>query len=117
MVVDDDEGILTLIKTILEAEGMKVTTVSDGYECLALLETMKPDALLLDIMMPVMDGWETFHKIRDKYENLPIAILTARDQRFDKMLGLEVLGADDFITKPFDVDSLVRSVHSLLGIA
>jgi len=117
MVVDDDQGFLSLIKAVLETESMEVTAVSGGYECLALLETTKPDALLLDIMMPEMDGWETFHKIKNKYEDLPVAIFTARNQKFDKMLGIEVLGADDFITKPFEVDELIKRVKSLLGIA
>ncbi len=116
MVVDDDEGTRFLVRSVLEADGMDVTAVSGGHECLALLETMKPDALLLDIMMPEMDGWEAFHKIKEKYEDLPVAIFTARDQEFDKMMGIEVLGADDFIAKPFEIDSLIKSVHSLLGI-
>ncbi|MBP2029214.1 two-component system response regulator VicR [Methanohalophilus levihalophilus] len=116
MVVDDDQDVLFLIKTALELEGMDVTTATSGYECLSLLDSMKPDALILDIMMPKMDGWETFHQIKEKYEELPIAIFTAKDQEFDKMMGIEVLGADDFIPKSSDIDSIISRVKSLLGI-
>lgn len=114
MVVDDDIDIIALIETVLQGENIEVTGVCRGLQCLEVLEDVHPDALLLDIMMPGMDGWETFHKIKEKYSDLPVAILTAKDQEFDKMMGLEVLGADDYITKPFNVDEFISNIRSLL---
>ncbi|OJH49324.1 response regulator receiver protein [Methanohalophilus portucalensis FDF-1] len=79
-----------------------------------MLESSLPDLVLLDVMMPGMDGWEVFHRIKEKYEHLPVVLLTARNHDFDKMMGLDILKADDYITKPFDNDELVECVCSLL---
>ncbi|HEY9246403.1 MAG TPA: response regulator [Candidatus Methanoperedens sp.] len=114
MVVDDEPDTVDLVKLVLETEGFEVLTAFSGAECLQKLAFERPDAVLLDIMMPEMDGWEVFKKIRDIYEDLPVAMLTVRNQDIDKMLGLHVLKADDYITKPFGRKYLVERVKKLV---
>ncbi len=114
MVVDDEPDTVDLIKLVLETEGFEVVPAYSGRECLEKLESEKPAAVLLDIMMPEMDGWEVFKKIREKYEDMPVAMLTVRNQDIDKMLGLHVLKVDDYITKPFGRKDLVERVKKLV---
>ncbi len=114
MVVDDEPDTVDLVKLVLETEGFEVMTAYSGSECLTKLEEEKPDAVLLDIMMPEMDGWEVFKKIRERFEDLPVAMLTVRNQDIDKMLGLHVLKADDYITKPFGRKELVDRVKKMV---
>jgi two-component system response regulator VicR len=114
LVVDDEPDTVDLVKLVLETEGFEVTTAYSGNECLKQIETSMPDAVLLDIMMPEMDGWEVFKNIRERYENLPVAMLTVRNQDIDIMLGLHVLKADDYITKPFGRKDLVERVKKLV---
>ena len=115
MVVDDEPDTIDLVKIILESENIQVIGASSGFECLELMELEKPDLILLDIMMPDMNGWETFHKIKEKNPALPVAMLTVKSQEFDKMLGLHVLKADDYITKPFSRKELIKRTRDLLG--
>ena len=114
MVVDDEPDTVDLVKLVLETEGFEVITAFSGAECLKKLALEKPDAMLLDIMMPEMDGWEVFKKIREKYKDLPVAMLTVRNRDIDKMLGLHVLKADDYITKPFGRKDLVERVKKMV---
>ncbi len=114
MVVDDEPDTVDLIKLVLETEGFEVISAYSGRECLEKLRIEKPAAVLLDIMMPEMDGWEVFHKIKQKYKDLPVAILTVRDRDIDKMMGLHVLKADDYITKPFGRQELVDRVKKII---
>ncbi len=117
MVVDDEENILELVKAILEQEGFEVIYVNNGQECLKKLEEVKPDLILMDMMMPEMSGRETTEKIRanSKTKNLKIAFLTvARFSETGKGV-LKKLNVSDYITKPFDNDDLVRSVKKLIG--
>jgi two-component system response regulator VicR len=114
MVVDDEPDTVDLIKLVLETEGFEVISAYSGRECLEKLRVEKPAAVLLDIMMPEMDGWEVFHKIKQKYKDLPVAILTVRDRDIDKMMGLHVLKADDYITKPFGRQELVDRVKKII---
>jgi len=114
MVVDDEPDTVDLVKLVLETEGFEVMTAYSGSECLMKLDKEKPDAVLLDIMMPEMDGWEVFKKIREKYSELPVAMLTVRNQDIDKMLGLHVLKANDYITKPFGRKELVERVRKMV---
>lgn len=88
-----------------------------GAECLKMLGSVKPDAILLDIMMPDMDGWETFHKIRADDLDVPICIISARSQNFDRMLGLNVLNATDYVNKPFDAEDLIGRVKAIFGMS
>ena len=116
MVVDDEPDTVDLIKLVLETEGYEVIPAYSGRESLEKLEIEKPAAVLLDIMMPEMDGWEVFKKIREKYEDLPVAMLTVRNQDIDKMLGLHVLKVNDYITKPFGRKDLVERVKKLVEL-
>ena len=116
MVVDDEPDTVDLIKLVLETEGFEVIIAYSGSDCLAKLDIEKPDAVLLDIMMPEMDGWEVFKKIREKHDDLPVAMLTIRNQDIDKMLGLHVLKAEDYITKPFGRKDLVERVKKMVGL-
>jgi len=114
MIVDDEPDTIDLVKLVLETEGYKVVEAFSGRECLDKLAKEKPDVVLLDIMMPEMDGWEVFGRIKEMYEDLPVAMLTVRDQDIDKMLGLHVLKADDYITKPFGRRDLLNRVKKLI---
>ncbi|MCX9015234.1 MAG: response regulator [Candidatus Methanoperedens sp.] len=115
MVVDDEPDTLELIQLVLESGGFKVIPASSGAEALKIIETVRPGLVLLDIMMPDMDGWEVFRKIKEKDSNIPIAILTAKSQNIDKLLGLHVLKADDYITKPFGKNELLNKIRVLTG--
>ncbi len=114
MVVDDEPDTVDLIKLVLETEGFEVIPAYSGRECLEKLKVEKPALVLLDIMMPEMDGWEVFHRIKEKHSELPVAMLTVRDKDIDKMLGLHVLKADDYITKPFGRQELVERVKKII---
>lgn len=115
LVIDDESDTLELIKLILESGGFEVMVASSGIEALNIIETIRPDLVLLDIMMPDMDGWEVFRKIKEKDSSISIAILTAKAQNIDKLLGLHVLKADDYITKPFSKEDLLNKVRVLIG--
>lgn len=115
MVVDDEPDTIDLVRLVLESEGIEVVGANSGKECLAMIDDNRPDAILLDIMMPGMDGWETFHQIKEKDATIPISMLTVKSQKFDKMLGLHVLKTDDYITKPFGRKELVERTKALLG--
>jgi len=114
MVVDDEADTIDLIKLILESEQIEVVGAKSGFECLELIDKERPDAILLDIMMPDMNGWETFHKLKEKEPSLPVAMLTVKSQEFDKMLGLDVLKADDYIIKPFNRKEFIKRTKELL---
>ncbi|VVB91387.1 Chemotaxis protein CheY [uncultured archaeon] len=116
LIVDDEPDTLELVKLVLESGGFKTVLASSGKEALNELEASKPDLVLLDIMMPDMDGWEVFRKIKEKNSMMPIAILTAKAQNFDRLLGLHVLKADDYITKPFGKNELISRVRKLAGL-
>jgi len=115
LVVDDEPDTLELVKLVLESGGFKTLLATSGVDALNQVELSKPDLVLLDIMMPDMDGWEVFRKIKEKYSKMPIAILTAKAQNIDRLLGLHVLKADDYITKPFGKNELIDRVRKLTG--
>ena len=117
MVVDDEPDTIDLVRLVLESEDIDVVGANSGSECLEMLDGSRPDAILLDLMMPEMDGWETFHKIKEKDATIPVSMLTVKSQEFDKMLGLHVLKADDYITKPFGRKELVERTRALLGLS
>ena len=112
LVVDDDTNICELLRLYLTKEGYQVTTANDGEESLDKFNQVKPDMVLLDVMMPKMDGLEVCRRIR-KLGNTPVMMLTAKGETFDKVLGLE-LGADDYIVKPFAPAELLARVEGLL---
>jgi two-component system OmpR family response regulator len=112
MVVDDDQHINQLIKIYLEKEGYKVTSVYDGNQALKAFKDNPPVLVVLDIMLPGMDGWDICREIR-KISDIPIIMLTAKGETFDKVLGLE-LGADDYMVKPFDPKELMARIKAVL---
>ena len=112
LVVDDEKPIADILEFNLKKEGFTVFCAYDGEEALEMVEKVKPDLMLLDIMLPKRDGMEVCREIRKKYE-FPIIMLTAKDSEIDKVLGLE-LGADDYVTKPFGTRELIARVKANL---
>ena len=112
LVVEDEASIVTMLAYNLKKEGYDVVTAEDGEVALEKFESENPDLLLLDIMMPKMDGYEVCRKIREK-SNVPIIMLTARADEVDKVVGLE-MGADDYVTKPFGNRELIARVKANL---
>lgn len=112
LVVDDDTNICELLRLYLTKEGYQVTTANDGEEGLEKFNQLKPDMVLLDVMMPRMDGLEVCRRIR-KLGNTPVMMLTAKGETFDKVLGLE-LGADDYVVKPFETKEIVARIKAVL---
>ncbi len=112
LVADDEANIRELARMYLEKDGFQVTTVHDGAQALAQIKQAPPALLVLDLMMPEVDGWEVCRRIRAN-SNLPILMLTARDDDIDKIVGLE-MGADDYLTKPFNPRELVARVRAIL---
>lgn len=112
MVADDDSNICELLRLYLSKEGFETIIVGNGEEAVARFETDKPDLILLDVMMPQLDGWQVCRKIRKK-SDCPIIMLTAKGELFDKVLGLE-LGADDYIVKPFEAKEVIARIKAVL---
>ena len=118
MVVEDHRSMCRAIQSILESEGYEVLTAADGVEALEVMEEVRPDLILADIMMPRMDGYALYDEIRARLEwtPIPFVFLTARSEREDRLKGKQ-LGAEDYVTKPFDADELIVVVRSRLGRA
>ena len=112
LVCDDDKNICELLRLYLEKEPFTVVIANDGEEALSAFSAENPDLVLLDIMMPKLDGWQVCREIRRK-SNCPIIMLTAKGETFDKVLGLE-LGADDYVVKPFDTKEIVARIKAVL---
>lgn len=112
LVVDDEQSIMNIIAFNLKKEGYEVVTAEDGEMAITVFESEKPDLILLDIMMPKIDGYGVCKRIRDK-SDIPIIMLTARADEVDKVLGLEI-GADDYVTKPFSNRELMARVKANL---
>ena len=112
MVVDDEPRLVSLVEAYLTQEGFRVVTAGDGRQALFLARQEKPDLIVLDIMMPEMDGYD-FMRLHRKEQETPIILLTARVEDDDKVLGLE-LGADDYLTKPFRPRELVARIRAVL---
>jgi two-component system alkaline phosphatase synthesis response regulator PhoP len=116
MVVDDNPDIITIVRTILEGKGYSVLSATSGPELLNMLKTQKPDLIILDIMMPEMDGLEVLSRLKGLTETatIPVILLTAKVQ-YEDVLGGYKLGADYYITKPFTSTQLVNGINLLLG--
>jgi two-component system response regulator VicR len=112
LLVEDEATLLKALKFNLEKEGFTVTIAMDGEEALQAVEEDMPDLIVLDIMLPKVDGFEVCRRLRRRY-NIPIIMLTARDEDIDKILGLE-LGADDYMTKPFNNRELLARIKAIL---
>ena len=113
LIVDDERPIVDILKYNLEKEGYTTIEAYDGVQALEMALDKNPDIILLDVMLPKMDGFEVCRKVREKRPAVPILMLTAREEEVDKVLGLE-LGADDYITKPFSVRELMARVKANL---
>ena len=112
LIVDDDKNICELLRLYLEKEGYETAMAHDGESALTVFDERHFDLVLLDVMMPRVDGWEACRRIRAK-GNTPIIMLTAKGETFDKVLGLE-LGADDYVVKPFDTKEVVARIKAVL---
>lgn len=112
MVADDDSNICELLRLYLEKEGFEVVIAENGAKAVASFDTEKPDLILLDVMMPKLDGWQVCREIRKKSQ-CPIIMLTAKGEVFDKVLGLE-LGADDYVVKPFEAKEVIARIKAVL---
>ena len=112
LIADDDQNICELIRLYLEKEGYSVVIAHDGEEAVEQFSAEAPDLVLLDIMMPKLDGWQVCREIR-KSSNTPIIMITAKGETFDKVLGLE-LGADDYVVKPFETKEIVARIKAVL---
>lgn len=116
LIVDDEADILEILKFVLEAQGYECITASDGEAGLNLAREINPDLIILDVMMPKINGYKISRLLKydSKYKDIPILMVTARSQEEDKIIGEET-GADEYITKPFQVDYVVEKVKSYLG--
>lgn len=112
LIVDDEENICELVRLYIEKDGFEAVIANDGNEAIAKFNTEKPDLILLDIMLPLKDGWQVCREIRTQ-SNVPIIMLTAKGETFDKVLGLE-LGADDYVVKPFEPKELIARIRAVL---
>ena len=112
LVADDDQNICELLRLYIEKEGITVSIANDGEQAIRRFNEENPDLVILDVMMPALDGWQVCREIRKK-SNCPIIMLTAKSETFDKVLGLE-LGADDYVVKPFDSKEIVARIKAVL---
>lgn len=112
LIADDEPNIVELNRMYLEREGYRVVTAGDGIETLTQFRACQPALIVLDLMMPEIDGWEICRRLRQE-SNVPIIMLTARDDDVDKIVGLE-MGADDYVTKPFNPRELIARIRSVL---
>jgi DNA-binding response OmpR family regulator len=117
--IEDHPEMIELIRLILGRQGFEVVGAEGGREGLQALQDNPVDLVLLDLMMPDMDGWEVFRQIRanDQLKEIPVIAVTAKAQGIDRILGLHIAGMDDFITKPFGPKELIASVERVLGIS
>ena len=113
LIIEDDPGILLSLKDEFESEGYTDSTAEDGEKGLEIAKQQRPDLIILDIMLPVLDGYEVCKRLRMEGDTTPIIMLTVKDKEIDRVLGLE-LGADDYVTKPFSLRELMARVKSVL---
>ena len=116
-IVDEPE-MIDLIKLILERKGFEVLGAVGGKEGLEVIRREMPDLILLDLMMPEVDGWEVFRQMRadEQMKDIPVIVVTAKAQSIDKVLGLHIAKVDDYVTKPFGPQELLRSVNKVLAM-
>ena len=112
LIIEDDRNTAALIATYLEKEGFATHQVHDGAEALSVARQQAPGFVILDVMLPQVDGWEICRELR-KFSDVPILMLTAREEEIDRVLGLS-LGADDYVVKPFSPRELVERVKAIL---
>jgi DNA-binding response OmpR family regulator len=115
--IEDDPGIIDLVRLILVRRGYQVAGAVNGLEGLKVVEQEKPDVVLLDLMMPGIDGWEVYHQMQasETMKNIPVIIITAKAQNIDKVLALHIAKVDDYLTKPFTPQELIDSIEKVLA--
>jgi len=115
--VEDEPEIIDLIRLILGRKGFDLTGATGGLEGLEAIRRVKPDLVLLDLMMPDMDGWEVYQQMKadPELKNIPVIVVTAKAQSIDKILGLHIAKVDDYVTKPFGPQELLQSVERVLS--
>jgi DNA-binding response OmpR family regulator len=116
--IEDDVDMLDLFRVLLTRHGYSVKGVTKGQEGLDIIRREKPDLVILDIMMPVMDGWQVYQQMKDDEatRNIPTIVVTAKSQLIDKVLGLEIAKVDDYIGKPFSPQELLDSIAKVLKL-
>jgi len=115
--IEDEAEMIDLIKLILGRKGFELVGASGGVEGLEAVRRVKPDLVLLDLMMPGMDGWEVYQQMKadEELKHIPVIIVTAKAQSIDKVLGLHIAKVEDYITKPFGPQELLQSIEKVLG--
>lgn len=115
---EDDNDMVELVRIILSREDFEVRGVSDGLTGIKLTQEVLPDAILLDLMLPDMDGWEIFRQLKNNpaTAGIPVIVITAKAQSIDKVLGLEIAKVDDYISKPFRPNELVERLTNILAV-
>lgn len=115
--IEDEIEMVDLVKMILTREGFEVIGANGGIQGLQIIEDVQPELVLLDLMMPDIDGWEVYQRMKSnpKTSNIPVIVITARSQSIDKVLGLHIAKVDDYITKPFAPGELMASVNKTLA--
>jgi DNA-binding response OmpR family regulator len=115
--IEDEPNMIDLIRLILGRKGFTVTGATGGREGLELVAKSLPDVVLLDLMMPDMDGWEVYQKLKanEATREIPVIVVTAKAQSIDKVLGLHIAKVDDYITKPFGPQDLIESIEKVLA--
>lgn len=115
--IEDDFEMTYLIKMILERKGYEIISTNDGMEGFELIEKEKPDLVLLDLMMPNIDGWDIFHQLKsnENTNQIPVIVISAKAQPIDKVLGLQIAKVNNYISKPFKPQELLESIESILN--
>ncbi|MCP4538070.1 MAG: response regulator transcription factor [Chloroflexi bacterium] len=115
--IEDEPEMIDLVKLILGRKGFELTGAVGGREGLDAVRRIKPDLVLLDLMMPDMDGWEVYQQMKadEELKAIPVIVVTAKAQSIDKVLGLHIAKVDDYVTKPFGPQELLQSVERVLG--
>ncbi len=116
--IEDEPEMIDLVKLILGRKGFDLVGAVGGREGLETVRRLKPDLVLLDLMMPDMDGWEVYQQMKadDELKDTPVIVVTAKAQSIDKVLGLHIAKVDDYVTKPFGPQELLQSVNKVLGL-
>jgi DNA-binding response OmpR family regulator len=114
--IEDDVDMLDLFQVLLSRQGYEVKGVTKGQEGLEVIRREKPDLIILDIMMPIMDGWQVYQEMKndETTRHIPTIVVTAKSQLIDKVLGLEIAKVDDYICKPFSPQELLESIRKVL---
>ncbi|NIS79234.1 MAG: response regulator [Anaerolineales bacterium] len=116
--IEDEPEMIDLVRLILGRKGFQVIGANGGVEGLEIVRRERPDLILLDLMMPDMDGWEVYQQIKadEDIKEIPVVVVTAKAQSIDKVLGLHIAKVDDYITKPFGPQELLESVEKILSL-